>query len=148
MTRERRENGPEPFSDGTEKDRRGIESSDLPKLYPNLVFRQGNPEIKQVALTFDDGPDDTFTPQILDILRDMDVRATFFITGVRGEEFPGGLKRISREGHSLQPAMVIIIRILPLCPEGKLKLTYKKIRPWWPRSQEKPSISFGLLTVL
>jgi peptidoglycan/xylan/chitin deacetylase (PgdA/CDA1 family) len=90
-----------PFPEGTEKERRDIESQDLVKLYPDLVFRQGDPGKKQIALTFDDGPDATFTPMVLDILKDNNVKATFFVTGVRAEQFPDVLKRMADEGHSL-----------------------------------------------
>ncbi|HHW92006.1 MAG TPA: polysaccharide deacetylase family protein [Firmicutes bacterium] len=92
---------PYPFPEGTEKERREIEGEDLVQLYPNLVFRFGDRDKNQVALTFDDGPDATFTPPILDILKEQRVRATFFLTGVRVEQFPKIAKRIADEGHSL-----------------------------------------------
>ena len=41
-------------------------------------------EVKCIALTFDDGPDRTYTPKVLDILSQNDVRATFFIVGSAG----------------------------------------------------------------
>lgn len=56
-------------------------------------------EEKQVYLTFDDGPSKTVTPQILDILRDNGVKATFFVLGSRVELYPEILKREFNEGH-------------------------------------------------
>lgn len=53
---------------------------------------------KTVALTFDDGPT-RFTPQVLRILRDADVRATFFITGRQAAARPGLLAQVAAEGH-------------------------------------------------
>lgn len=56
-------------------------------------------EEKQVYLTFDDGPSKNITPQILDILRDNGVKATFFVLGSRVELYPEVLKREFNEGH-------------------------------------------------
>ncbi|MBI4260557.1 MAG: polysaccharide deacetylase family protein [Actinobacteria bacterium] len=46
-----------------------------------------------VALTFDDGPTPTYTPQILDILERFDVQATFFVVGYLAERFPDIVRR-------------------------------------------------------
>ena len=54
---------------------------------------------KQVFLTFDDGPSQTVTPTILDILKQYDVKATFFTLGSRAELNPEILKRAYDEGH-------------------------------------------------
>ena len=54
---------------------------------------------KQVYLTFDDGPSKDITPQILDILKAHDVKATFFVLGARVELYPDTLKREFDEGH-------------------------------------------------
>ena len=54
---------------------------------------------KQVYLTFDDGPSKDITPQILDILKQYNVKATFFVLGARVELYPDTLKREYEEGH-------------------------------------------------
>ncbi len=54
---------------------------------------------KQVFLTFDDGPSQTVTPTILDILKQNNVKATFFTLGSRAELNPDILKRAYDEGH-------------------------------------------------
>ncbi|WJH37176.1 polysaccharide deacetylase family protein [Paenibacillus sp. CC-CFT747] len=54
-----------------------------------------------MALTFDDGPDGKYTPQILDILKAQHIQATFFVIGKHAEAYPGMIKRIASEGHSL-----------------------------------------------
>ena len=56
-------------------------------------------EEKQVYLTFDDGPSKDVTPQILDILKEHDVKATFFVLGARVDLYPETLKRAFDEGH-------------------------------------------------
>jgi peptidoglycan-N-acetylglucosamine deacetylase len=54
-----------------------------------------------VALTFDDGPDPELTPRILDVLRAMEVPATFFLLGTRVAEHGALVERIVREGHAV-----------------------------------------------
>ena len=54
-----------------------------------------------VYLTFDDGPDDKVTPQILDILKAENVKATFYVCGNMVEAYPDVLKRIFNEGHAI-----------------------------------------------
>jgi peptidoglycan/xylan/chitin deacetylase (PgdA/CDA1 family) len=53
----------------------------------------------ELALTFDDGPNATWTPRLLDILASHDVRATFFLLGRRAEAQPELVRRIRAEGH-------------------------------------------------
>jgi peptidoglycan-N-acetylglucosamine deacetylase len=56
---------------------------------------------KKLVLTFDDGPDPTYTPEILDILSSEHVPATFFIVGINAENNIPIVKRIYREGHEI-----------------------------------------------
>lgn len=90
---------PESPGEGPESLHRRLETADLVSLYPEHVLRHGSGDRPAVALTFDDGPDDDFTPKVLDILRRERVKATFFITGVRAENHPSVLRRIVRDGH-------------------------------------------------
>jgi peptidoglycan/xylan/chitin deacetylase (PgdA/CDA1 family) len=53
-----------------------------------------------VALTFDDGPS-RWTPLVLDLLREYEARATFFVIGARVREHPDLVRRIVAEGHEL-----------------------------------------------
>lgn len=68
-------------------------------LGPTLV--RGPIDGRRVALTFDDGPTPPFTEQILDILRDRKVPATFFVCGKNVERFPEILRRIRAENHTI-----------------------------------------------
>jgi len=54
---------------------------------------------KAVALTFDDGPDRTATPPVLDVLKAHGVEAGFFVVGSKTMGNPELVKRIDREGH-------------------------------------------------
>lgn len=68
--------------------------ADLP-----VVVYQGPNEKKRVALTFDDGPDRTYTPQVLNILKGEQVPATFFVVGKEVSRNGDVAKRIVSEGH-------------------------------------------------
>lgn len=54
-----------------------------------------------VYLTFDDGPTNEITPQILDILKEHEVLATFFVLGSYAKRVPEVLKREFEEGHTI-----------------------------------------------
>lgn len=54
---------------------------------------------KIVYLTFDDGPSKVVTPKVLDILKENEVLANFFVVGKHVEEFPETVKREYEEGH-------------------------------------------------
>jgi peptidoglycan/xylan/chitin deacetylase (PgdA/CDA1 family) len=56
---------------------------------------------KVMALTFDDGPGDTLTGPLLDVLREARVRATFFVVGSRAQEHPELVRRQARDGHEV-----------------------------------------------
>ena len=68
--------------------------------FPTL-YHQGAGGEHQVAITFDDGPDPRWTPQILDILKAANVKAAFFLVGVNAERYPGLVRRIVNEGHEI-----------------------------------------------
>lgn len=56
---------------------------------------------KVIALTFDDGPHETLTPKLLDILKENDAVATFFMLGQNAEKYPDIVKRVYDEGHEI-----------------------------------------------
>lgn len=56
---------------------------------------------KQVAISFDDGPDPTWTPKILDVLKRYNVKGTFFMIGEVAEDNVGVMQRVYREGHEI-----------------------------------------------
>ena len=65
------------------------------------VLIRGPQEGKRIALTFDDGPAEQFTAQVLEILREHQVPATFFVCGRNVEKHPDSLRRIVAEGHEV-----------------------------------------------
>lgn len=68
----------------------------------SMINQQSEPAEQQVvALTFDDGPNDSSTVKILDILKKYKVKATFFVLGSMAEKYPAVLKRINDDGHEI-----------------------------------------------
>lgn len=56
---------------------------------------------KTMYLTFDDGPSEEYTEMVLNILREKNVKATFFLIGEYVEKYPEVAKRIAEEGHTI-----------------------------------------------
>ncbi|HET9380495.1 MAG TPA: polysaccharide deacetylase family protein, partial [Streptomyces sp.] len=55
----------------------------------------------RLVLTFDDGPDPTWTPKVLDVLKKHDAHAVFFVTGTMASRHPGLVRRMVAEGHEI-----------------------------------------------
>lgn len=54
---------------------------------------------KKIALTFDDGPHEKYTPMLLDGLKERNVSASFFLMGKNAEKYPEIVERMKEEGH-------------------------------------------------
>jgi cellulose synthase/poly-beta-1,6-N-acetylglucosamine synthase-like glycosyltransferase/peptidoglycan/xylan/chitin deacetylase (PgdA/CDA1 family)/spore germination protein YaaH len=70
----------------------------IPSSY---VIQRAGDKPGKIALTFDDGPDPVWTPRILDILKQENVKAAFFVLGENGQANPDLIKRIVAEGHEI-----------------------------------------------
>ncbi len=68
---------------------------------PNVTYSAGSRAQAYVALTFDDGPHATLTPRPLDILRERNVKATFYVLGPRVKASPSIMQRMVSEGHEV-----------------------------------------------
>ncbi|MGR6342060.1 polysaccharide deacetylase family protein [Priestia megaterium] len=62
------------------------------------VFKRGR-DLSKVAFTFDDGPNPIYTPILLDLLKENNVKATFFVVGTKVEKYPELIQRMHNEGH-------------------------------------------------
>jgi peptidoglycan/xylan/chitin deacetylase (PgdA/CDA1 family) len=71
-----------------------------PLIGRNYLWRKNSSE-KVVYLTFDDGPVPEVTPQVLGILDDFDIKATFFCVGDNVKKFPELYREILLKGHSV-----------------------------------------------
>ena len=80
----------------------GLGAPSATLLGPALVrdrFLPGGP--RQIALTFDDGPSEPYTGEILDVLKANHIHATFFLCGSAAERYPDLVRRIKAEGHEI-----------------------------------------------
>ncbi len=65
------------------------------------LLQEGDPNIREVALTFDDGPDPRYGPQIAEILKQKNAAATFFMVGMRVKQYPDVARLLARDGFEL-----------------------------------------------
>ncbi|MFK0115034.1 bifunctional polysaccharide deacetylase/glycosyltransferase family 2 protein [Streptomyces sp. NPDC090994] len=95
---------------GDQRVRTGASSSDVPDDVleggPILSFRGGQATTvsvpdKTIALTFDDGPNPTWTPQVLEILEEYDVPGTFFMVGSMVSRYPDIVDDLVDQGNEV-----------------------------------------------
>ncbi|WP_181803523.1 bifunctional polysaccharide deacetylase/glycosyltransferase family 2 protein [Streptomyces shenzhenensis] len=95
---------------GDQRVRTGASSSKVPDKIldggPILTFRGGQATTvsvpsKTIALTFDDGPNPTYTPQVLKILEQYDVPGTFFLVGSMVSRYPSIVKTMVQQGNEV-----------------------------------------------
>lgn len=67
----------------------------------NIIYHQVSTDNMQIALTFDDGPHPGRTPEILDILKQFNVKATFFVIGQNVKYYPDIFDRLISDGHEI-----------------------------------------------
>ncbi|MFI5475161.1 bifunctional polysaccharide deacetylase/glycosyltransferase family 2 protein [Streptomyces cacaoi] len=95
---------------GDERVRTGASANKVPDKVldggPILTFQGGQATTvsvpdKTIALTFDDGPNPTWTPQVLKILQEYDVPGTFFLVGSMVSRYPSIVKDMVEEGNEV-----------------------------------------------
>ena len=69
-------------------------------FYPSFLWEMPKGE-KKIYLTFDDGPHPTITPQVLEILKKFNAKATFFCVGNNVKKYKETFELIKKEGHSV-----------------------------------------------
>ena len=114
-------------------------------LYRHEVVTCGPRDSNAVALTFDDGPDSTHTPAILDILAERGARATFYVIGEHVERHPDIVRRIIDEGHEIAQHTYSHPRVNALSGDdlaeeferASLTLEEHGVRPAWYRPPRK-----------
>jgi len=65
------------------------------------LLTRGNPHLREIALTFDDGPKPEYGPPIAALLKSRGIAATFFVIGKRVKEYPQILKQLSDDGFEI-----------------------------------------------
>jgi peptidoglycan/xylan/chitin deacetylase (PgdA/CDA1 family) len=84
--------------------RRQNNPSDMPNTPPSgarVSYSRVSTAEKVVAMTFDDGPHPTLTPQLLDILKARNIKCTFFVIGKNAKAYPQIIRRMIAEGHEV-----------------------------------------------
>ncbi len=81
---------------------------------------------KMIALTFDDGPDASKTPEILDLLKEFHAKASFFIIGSKAEQQEFLCKRILLEGHQLANHSFSHSNIFPIMRVSRIQNEVEK----------------------
>jgi peptidoglycan/xylan/chitin deacetylase (PgdA/CDA1 family) len=72
-----------------------------PPPEPKITVSSVHVDGPNIALTFDDGPNEKLTPRLLDLLAQHHIHATFFVIGENAAEHPEILQRAIREGHEI-----------------------------------------------
>jgi peptidoglycan/xylan/chitin deacetylase (PgdA/CDA1 family) len=76
------------------------EATPTPAL-PKISYGSCHVDGPYVAMTFDDGPSAENTPRLLDMLKERDIKATFFMIGENAARWPEIVKRVAAEGHEI-----------------------------------------------
>lgn len=79
----------------------GSNRAPVVKAPPRHVYNQCHVNGSYVAMTFDDGPHPSLTPRLLDILKERNIKATFYVVGKLAAQHPEILQRMVREGHEI-----------------------------------------------
>ena len=87
---------------------------------------------KQVALTFDDGPHPSFTPQILSLLNKYAAQATFFVLGEHAAQYPGIIRELVDSGQEVENHSFTHLRFPSKDDEA------------WPREIERTELELDL----
>lgn len=80
-------------------ERAGAEPEEIIPVEHLALPEEKKTEKKRIALTFDDGPHPIYTPQMLELLKEEQVPATFFLLGENVELYGDVVKEIAKEGH-------------------------------------------------
>lgn len=85
-------------------------------LHMDKVLR-GDPSRREIALTIDDGPHPVYTQKLLDILKQNNVHATFFVVGERAEQYPQLIRAEAAGGHEIGNHTYDHVSLVKIPPE-------------------------------
>ena len=88
-------------------------------IYKNTISR-GNPHLKEISITFDDGPRPVYTPIILNILDSYSVKATFFLIGKRAQLYHYFVRDLVESGHAIGNHTMHHLNLIELPYEKKV----------------------------
>ena len=92
-------------------------------LYPGVIFRlpKSDGSRRRVYITFDDGPIPEATPEVLDVLDNFGIKATFFMVGQNIERYPYLFEEVKKRGHLVANHSLHHIRGFGISPETYLR---------------------------
>lgn len=91
------------------------------QFFVPAICRLPNDKERRIAITFDDGPDATVTPQVLSILNQYNVKATFFCIGEKIAANPLLIKQINDQGHLIGNHSYSHSPVFDFFPAGKVR---------------------------
>ncbi len=94
-------------------------------IFIDVIYRIPQ-KAKTVYLTFDDGPDETVTPLILDLLYKHNIKAVFFVIAEKAKKYNYIIKRALNEGHKIGNHSLYHSRFFPFFLYKRLKADLKK----------------------
>jgi peptidoglycan/xylan/chitin deacetylase (PgdA/CDA1 family) len=86
-------------------------------LGEKLLINDVSTSQKVVAITFDDGPNPIYTAQVLDIFRESEGKATFFMIGEQMDQYPEMVKKVVEQGHEIGNHTYTHAKLSQLSPE-------------------------------
>jgi len=102
-----------------------------------------------LVLTYDDGPSNALTPQLLDLLQERHARATFFMLGRQAQQHPEIVDRVIREGHDVgchTDQHLDAWKALPWEAVADINAGYERLSPWMrPNGMFRPP--YGKMTL-
>lgn len=78
-----------------------INPSFLKHIFPWIFWEKREGAEKEVYITFDDGPDPKYTPEVLLLLKKYNIKASFFLIGEKLIQYPLIVKQIQQAGHTI-----------------------------------------------
>lgn len=93
-----------PGSDGIVRGLRNADYYQIPRVPPpgaRTTYNSVRVNGPYIAMTFDDGPHPSNTPRLLNMLKERNIKATFFVVGQLAKEYPDIIRRILADGHEI-----------------------------------------------
>lgn len=94
-------------------------------IYLKSFCRKSTSE-KILALTFDDGPDDVMTPKVLAVLKQYNIKATFFMIGRNAAQHPNIVRKLIAEGHGIGNHTYSHKGVFPLSSVKEVEIELRK----------------------
>ncbi len=104
------------------------------------ALSHGSREEKKIALTFDDGPHPRYTAEILALLAEYKVKATFFMIGTNVSHYPELARRVAKEGHEIGSHTFSHPHMLKITPSALLDEIDKTERVFAENHIPKPTL--------